>query len=291
MKERMVKLFDDLPRYLGSGDPPVNKTLDPLTTGMVAILDTETTGFDPATCEVIELGYVVVTYDKATGKLDRVFGYKDYLAQPKEPLPEVIQLVTGLTDADLEGHTIPWDTVARDLEMVDFIVAHNAPFDRAFCEKYHPIFREKPWADTLSQIDWLRLAGTPSRNQEILALKAANFVYESHRALDDAKALAYLLSRPTISQPNRTFFHALLDAHQAPMFVVRARHTPFEMKEELKGRGYKWDPARRVWYITVTTQEAVDTESAWLRARMGDWYSPIVDTLAPRDRFREQVVR
>lgn len=279
MKKITIDFLDELPRFLAP-DPEGNGRL-------VAMLDTEATGLDASTDELIEIGYVIVRYD-SHDTLTEVIAERDYLGEPSEPLPRVIQLVTGLTDADLCGRRIPWDDVARDMEGVDIIVAHNAAFDRGFCEKYHDVFRRMAWADSMSQIDWLELAGVSSRTQEILALRAGEFVYQAHQALDDARALTYLLSRPRADNPSETYFHALMATHRKKTYMVVADGAPFAKKDALKNRKYRWDPVARSWGIMVAGDDAMQAEVEWLTALMYDGYRPIVTEIPITGRFRGQ---
>ncbi|MBD3821751.1 MAG: 3'-5' exonuclease, partial [Thiotrichales bacterium] len=95
----------------------------------VCIIDTETTGLDTERCEIIELGYQILSFD-SHGQFYEVLCAKNFLNEPKGVItPEVTQ-VTGLTIDDVKGHQIPWDEVVADMQEVQLIVAHNAGFDR-----------------------------------------------------------------------------------------------------------------------------------------------------------------
>jgi DNA polymerase-3 subunit epsilon len=49
---------------------------------------------------------------------------------------------------------------------------------------------------------------------------------------------------------------------------VKAFGSPFETKDKLKARGYRWDAEARVWSTAVKSAEALDAESAWLKAQV-----------------------
>ena len=49
---------------------------------------------------------------------------------------------------------------------------------------------------------------------------------------------------------------------------MRATGAPFESKDALKARGYRWDGDARVWHCTLASDEALDAELAWLRAEV-----------------------
>jgi len=264
-----------LKQYLG---PPMPKN-----NPKVAFLDVETTGLDSTVDEVIEIGYIIVRYSPDNGQLGGTVKRRDYLGEPHAALSETIQIITGLTDEDLKGKKIPWDDVVKDLQDVDFIVAHNAAFDRAFCEKYAHEFRNIPWADSLTQVDWLLQGHTASRSLELLCLHLAGCVYDSHRALADAEALAYLLNRRMISDPDKTYFSSLLAAHQAPFYLLTAYNAPFGLKDGMKARGYRWNPTLRAWQFSGPD---VESEITWLKGQIGSSYAPRVETIPATDRFR-----
>ena len=44
-----------------------------------------------------------------------------------------------------------------------------------------------------------------------------------------------------------------------------ATGSPFESKDVLRKRGYWWDAPKRCWFVEVRSQEAVQSELAWLK--------------------------
>ena len=251
--------------------------------GLACIIDTETTGLDHVKDEVIELGYVVVEYDKKTGALYGIVDQKDYLQAQKKPLADEIKAITGLTDKDLKGNFIPWDIVGQDLKNVNFFVAHNAGFDRPMLEKYHAMFRQKPWADSMTQIDWLGKTHMAKISQETLCLHVGKFLYDSHRALNDAQALTQLLSGK--DSEGVGLFKSLLDAARGPYYMIYATGAPYDTKDILRENGYRWNPDRRVWQKVLVDASKKDVEVEWLKKNITA--SPAVENVGPLDRFRK----
>ena len=116
------------------------------------ILDTETTGLDHTKDEIIELGMVAFTYDD-TGIRD-VIGVFSALQEPSVPVSAEITRITGITTEMVKGQKIDIDAVVRFIEPADLVIAHNARFDRPFCEKFSSGFDIKPWACSVSEVDW-----------------------------------------------------------------------------------------------------------------------------------------
>ena len=102
------------------------------------ILDTETTGLDHRQHEIIELGMVMFTY--TDDGIQDVVGVFDELREPSEPISPEISRITGITDAMVKGRSIDPDAVADFVAPADLIIAHNARFDRPFCENFAPGF-------------------------------------------------------------------------------------------------------------------------------------------------------
>ncbi|MDX1346654.1 MAG: 3'-5' exonuclease [Thiomicrorhabdus chilensis] len=243
---------------------PLNQFQTPnpsVPTHKVCIIDTETTGLDTDVCEIIELGYQIVEFD-SEGNFYRVLSAQNFLNEPKgEITPEVTQ-VTGLTHEDVKGHSIPWPQVEQELIDVQLCVAHNASFDRPVVERYSDTFVNKIWGCSVAQIDWLNLADVGSRSQEFLCWKIGQFFYGAHRALDDVQALTQLLSMP-ISEPQKPAFHFLLKAVRVSKSLIKATGAPFEVKDALRSRGYRWNVSERVWQKVIDDSDLQD-ELAWL---------------------------
>lgn len=230
-------------------------------THKVCIIDTETTGLDTDVCEIIELGYQIVEFD-SEGNFYRVLSAQNFLNEPKgEITPEVTQ-VTGLTMDDVKGHSIPWQQVEQELADVQLCVAHNAGFDRPVVERYNDTFVNKIWGCSVAQIDWLNLADVGSRSQEFLCWKIGQFFYGAHRALDDVHALTQLLSIP-ISASQKPAFHFLLKAVRVSKSFIKATGAPFDVKDALRSRGYRWNVSERVWQKVIDDSDLQD-ELAWL---------------------------
>lgn len=227
----------------------------------VCIIDTETTGLDTERCEIIELGYQILSFD-SHGQFYEVLCAKNFLNEPKGVItPEVTQ-VTGLTMDDVKGHQIPWDEVVADMQEVQLIVAHNAGFDRPVVERYNEVFIDKVWGCSASQVDWFNLAKVSSRSQEFLCWKVGQFFYHAHRALDDVQALTHLLTRQ-ISEQQLPAFHFLLNVVRQQKVMMKATGAPFDLKDDLRSRGYRWNVAERVWQKVIDASQQ-ESELAWL---------------------------
>ncbi len=226
-----------------------------------AILDTETTSLDPATGHIIELAICQVTFD-ARGRIVAIGPVHDWLEDPGYPLPPEIVRLTKLTDADLAGQRIDDAAALRLLADAELIVAHNAVFDSGWIERRYPAIAGKPWACSLKDIDW-RSFGYDGRQLGALLAEVTGFFNARHRADADVAALVALLM--AMLPIGRTACSEMILSAQRPTIRITADGAPFEVKDRLKARGYRWNSAIRRWWIEVALTVA-DDERAWLAA-------------------------
>lgn len=241
-------------------------------------VDVETTGLDSVRDEIIEFAMVPFTY----GLDGEVYGVGEpfqQLRQPSKPIPAGITSITGITDAMVEGRAIDPDQVTAFAASAALVVAHNAAFDRKFLERFVPGFDTKPWACSMSEVDW---AGEGYEGVKLAYLAAgAGFFYERHRATHDCLAAIELLARRH-PVSGRTGLDQLLERARTPSWRIWAENAPFDLKDVLKARGYRWNGdvggAPRAWYIDVA-EDAREAEEAFLRAEI---YHGEIDLLARR---------
>lgn len=274
--EDMARLLEQHPDYrvlrrlvpvLDHGPPPVNESRDDPAPAVLRalILDTETTGLSHESDRIIELAMLLVSVDVATGRpfgpVETFEGFED----PGMPIPAVAQQVTGITDEMVRGQRLDEARVQALLDRADLVIAHNAGFDRPFVEARFPGFADKAWACSFADIDWKAL-GAESAKLGALAQDQGWF-YDAHRALVDCHALLQVLASP-LAEGRDTGLASLIAAASRPSYKLRATGAPFESKDQLKARGYRWDAAARVWFCTLGSDEALETEQAWLQAEV-----------------------
>jgi DNA polymerase-3 subunit epsilon len=215
------------------------------------ILDVETTGLDTARHEVTELGMLKFAY-LPDGRVGRVVDTFAAFNETAVPVPAEITDLTGITNEMLAGRRIDPDEVASFASDVSVVIAHNASFDRRFAERYWPLFEHVPWACSATQVDWRSLGFEGARLGHLLA--GIGLFHEAHRAVDDCRALLEVLAFQPGGQPE-TFLGRLLSRARRKTIRIWAEQSPFERKDQLKRRGYRWsdgaDGSRKSWYADV----------------------------------------
>jgi DNA polymerase-3 subunit epsilon len=228
----------------------------------VVVLDTETTGLDQGKEKVIELAMLRVDIDNATGLPVGEVQVYDGLEDPGKPIPPEVVALTGIKDADVQGQRLDEARVAELLDGVDLIIAHNAGFDRPFVESRIAQFAYVNWACSFADIDW-KSQGRGSAKLESLA-QANGWFYDAHRAEMDCHALLAVLAQK-LPEDAHTGLAQLLQAASRPSYLLQATNAPFEAKDKLKGRGYRWNAEQRVWHTRLKTDEELNAECAWLK--------------------------
>ena len=250
------------------------------------ILDTETTGLDHRTDEIIEIGVITFTFDD-NGAIGDVTGIYGGLRQPAIAIPEEITRLTGITDEMVAGQSIDMARLTSLIADADLIVAHNAGFDRPFCEAFSPIFRDKAWACSVSEIDW-RVRGFEGNKLGYL-IGQSGYFHDGHRAVDDCFALLEVLEQTRPGQSSAPFAE-LREASQRSRVRLYAENSPFDMKDHLKKRGYRWsdgsDGRPKSWWVELP-EEKLDEELHFLRTEIYRWDAdPTVKYLTAFDRFK-----
>ncbi|WP_244628376.1 3'-5' exonuclease [Tardiphaga robiniae] len=249
------------------------------------LLDVETTGLDQVRDEVIELAMIKFDY-LPDGNITRVADVFTAFNEPSRPIPPEITELTGITDETVAGHRIDPDAVAAFADDAVIVIAHNAGFDRKFSERYWPVFQHKAWGCSATEVDWRKHGFDGSRLGYLLA--GAGFFHQAHRAIDDCHALLEILAfeLPDLGAPALA---VLLERARKKTMRVWAEQSPFDLKDELKRRGYRWsdgsDGRPKSWYIDVEeSKEASEIEFLRKTIYMRD-VEPRVQALSAMSRF------
>ncbi|MEM6640093.1 MAG: 3'-5' exonuclease [Pseudomonadota bacterium] len=277
---RLVQRYQRPERY---ASPPEDEST--LRTGVY--LDTETTGFDADTCQIIELAMVRFRFT-TDGRIVDFAGDYDEFNDPGSPIPDDIVALTGITDDMVRGQMLDHNEISAFLDGVALVIAHNAAFDRRFVEAHLEGFESLAWACSAQQVPW-REAGFESRKLEYVAYRQG-FFYDGHRAINDCLAGLHMLAQPIL---NSTGFAHLLTNARSKGQRIYAERSPFETKDQLRLRGYRWNNGDnghpKAWYIDVADDDA-ETELAWLRSEIFKRQVTLPTTaITPFNRFSQRI--
>jgi DNA polymerase III alpha subunit (gram-positive type) len=205
-------------------------------------LDFETTGLSAEKDHVIEIGAVV--WETETKK--PVTMYSE-LIKPEGfiGLPTEIIQITGIDDQSLFDYGVEAQGAFKKLhsliESTEFIVAHNAPFDRSFLniglEKWGLPPVTKSWLDTLADIPYPK--GIVTRKLDYLAAEHKVLNPFSHRAVFDVLTMLSVLNKYDLKE--------VIERSKSPNVEVTAI-VSFDEKDKAKDLGFHWDGKGRRWF-------------------------------------------
>ena len=254
------------------------------------VVDCETTGIGDDDV-IIELALRRFRADPAgvIVKIDRPYSW---LEDPGRDLPEDIVRLTGSTDADVAGKVIDDEAAVRLLKSAEFVCAHNAVFDRLHVERRLRDAAGLAWCCSCKDIDW-RAGGFDGRSLGWL-LAQCGYFHGAHRAADDVDAVIQILQHPFPG--GTTALAEMLATARAPSWRFRAVGAAFELKDQLRLRGYRWnaDGDPKCWWRDVPDSRR--TEEEWWLA--GHVYSmdakpralgPIIERITWRERYAPAV--
>ncbi|MFW6121323.1 MAG: PolC-type DNA polymerase III, partial [Petrotogales bacterium] len=185
MEGYMVNDSEPIVRYLDDESKKLEDTT-------YVVFDLETTGLDPVSDEIIEIGAVKMKNNKILDKFST-------LVKPTKPLSEIVQNITGINEKDLDEVPSIHDVFQEFLDFCDgsILVAHNASFDYRFVRNaVKEIYSREwnpPYIDTLSLSKTLLKSKSYSLDNVVKRLKVGKFKH--HRAMEDANVTAEVFKK------------------------------------------------------------------------------------------------
>lgn len=153
------------------------------------VLDLETTGFDPNSNEIIEIGAIKYKDNIEVAKFN-------CLINPKIDIPQKVTKLTGITNEDVSNCDTIDIVFPKFMDFIgnDLLVVHNGSFDFSFIEKTLNTLKINNF--TNNNVDTLYLAREnikDCKNHKLETLKEYfNLEFDSHRALADCKTTNYI---------------------------------------------------------------------------------------------------
>ena len=233
--------------------------------GFCSILDTETTGLSHVDDEIIEIAIRKWIYHKKDHYLIKPVEQYSELNEPvRNSISSKISELTGILPDDVKGKRIDWEVVSSMIAESDFVLAHNAGFDRPMVEaveQVRAVSASKVWTCSLKQVDWTKL-GFLSAKQELLSV-FHGFHYAGHRALTDVDALGNLLMQGD-------YLKEIMGNAKMSQVRVNCKGAPFDSKDLLKSRGFFWNVSERFWSKLIP-----DTELDAMKEFLSDEVYPV----------------
>ena len=277
---KVLNRIDRLTQFLPDDDKPKRKGL---------LVDVETTGLDTKQDVIIELGCILFEYG-IDGTIYRILDEYNGLEDPQQPLaPEIVKL-TGLTDDDVKGQSLDTEAIENLFNQADIVIAHNASFDRPMLERRFAEFAQKPWGCSINSVNW-QDEGVSSAKLDYILFKLGKF-HEGHRAVEDCHATLFVL-RSELPVSHSLAMGQILEKARHPDLRIFANNAAYEVKDELKARGYKWsdgaDGKAKSWYLDVTP-ENLEPELKYLAdQKIQGHFIPVLE-LTPMDLYTDRAL-
>lgn len=245
------------------------------------VVDVRATGLVPRRDRIYELAYVILEYDRLSGRGVRVSGRYRGIEEPGRRVSQEDLAAAGLSISDLRGATFNDERVKADLEKVDLIVSHNFGRDRRLLEARFEGFAQKWFACSQLDVPW-REFGITCTDPQFLAMRMLKAYYEAGSAMSDAEALCQVLCQPN-------------DKGITPLLRLIERSRAARYRVWLLAEGSKIDLLKSMGYQTglvdgqprlVKEVDSVDTEISVLRsAGVEGGQDVLVDLVTGRERF------
>ncbi len=212
----------------------------------ILIVDTETTGLNPNTDQVIEIGAILYSVKHQT----TIEPFSTPLPAQSNPAEHINRIKPALLmEVTAEDAQRGVQRIVEMATRAEVIVAHNAEFDKKWFglskngKSTLPAllnFRGEalPWVCTCNDFKWPRQTRS---GQSLLELAAAHDigVFGIHRALTDCQLIAALFDRMGNLQ-------AMFEKALRPKALFKAL-VSYANREQAKQAGFRWNLERKRW--------------------------------------------
>ena len=165
-------------------------------------IDTETTGFNAQKHRVIEIGAVKF-------RNGQILSHRKWLVKPAVEIPLAVQRIHGITPAMVTDAPPIKDVLPQLRAFIKdtIVLAHNAPFDRAFLSlEFHRAQLEPPREKIVDTLRVLRVLYPDFKSHRLSSIAEEMQVKHevAHRALADATMLANVFMKVIDALPKNT---------------------------------------------------------------------------------------
>ena len=199
------------------------------------VFDIETTGFNPRTCKIIEIGAVKIVNGEVVDRFSE-------FVNPEVPIPYRITELTSIKDEMVEDAPTIDVILPKFMEFCKgtVLVAHNASFDTSFIRyncKQLGLEYDYTHVDTMEMARYLH--PNMARFNLDAVCKAENLVNEHHhRAVDDAEVTSKIFEKFIVKLEAEKIFNLTeLNAHSKPgpeqIKKMRSNHCIVLAKNDL----------------------------------------------------------
>lgn len=207
----------------------------------IGIIDTETTGTDPAKSRCIEVA--VMLYDLKHAQPAASFA--SLIRGDGSNEAESINGIPGAMLPEARDADEVWRCVRWLLKPAQALLAHRAEFDRQFVPDLG-----LPWVCSKVDVSWVDSRRGDHLVQ--LALSLGLGVASAHRAMADVDTLARILTR--VAEKGGDLGSMMRHAMRPKQRFVSL--APYEERETVKANGFLWNPDKKIWWRDMPPEDA-----------------------------------
>lgn len=217
--------------------------------------------------EMIELALVRVLYSPSMGTVTAITGVYSGLETVKAKLSEERIKAMGYNPEMASEAHFDEIKIATLLEGKPLILCAQARERRPYFDRrFQGSLDELPWGEAVFDLAWGDLtAGRLGSVGEVstyvslpVMVNELYSFYNPYSAREEALTLVWLM------HSFKPVFEAVLGRLDQEVYIVEARYLPFDFKDQVKARRYRWSPERRVWYRECSSENLLNTEIKFL---------------------------
>lgn len=200
-------------------------------------IDLETTGLNPETDQIIEVGCIL--WDTSTHVLLNTYS----TLIKGHSIPNEITDLTGITQESFEyGKDLQKIITSLNtaISQADYLVAHNAEFEKSFLKPYFFNFDSMKWIDTKTDIPYKPGKGNGTLSE--IAMSHGVFNPMPHRALTDTLAMMQVLAQYPFEEVER-----YAKAQNVQLIVTFPFDETRKKQAAVKALGFYWEPGSKQW--------------------------------------------
>lgn len=206
---------------------------------LLLIVDLETTGLIPENSKVMELGAILYSVQNACviQQLSTLFPVSE---NPAQKINKINVQATQMVD----DYSISLEQFRHWVDIADFMVAHNAEFDKQWFGFGLLPEINKPWLCTYDDFVWSKNEKPTSLINTVLNYGIG--VNNAHRALTDCQLIAALFDRVSESGEFEEILTEAIERSKEPKKTVIAK-VSYDDRNLAKQFRFKWNPDKKAW--------------------------------------------